>query len=518
MYYFLTDTFASQLSGIEHAQIKRLRLFQAHGIAAKIIVRRYNRFMARDLSANDLTTDEVINCFDILQQADQASSESVTIQAVIPDDDRLTIVEQDGAIIVMAGQRRLFVIHGFNQQIARTDLVDHVEYFDQVGSLVQADYYDPRGFKSMTDFYGQDGGVTKEVNYRVDGQPVVTSFYQRNPQTGNIGDTLWILSTDQGEHIYDNSDEVIAYVLDRLASQDQTLATFISDRAYAMDTPMRLMKQPAKHYVYWHNIYTPDYDHPATGQAYDTFAMEMKFADAFDGLIVPSQRERDDMAARIKEQGIDEADLPVWRIPAPTVSDEILQAPQQDFTQRRSYHVICVARIHEQKRLEDLISAFTITHQSIPEATLSIHGYVNDNELYQQLQQQVAAAGLTTAVKFVSYTNDIDNVYNEAQLLALSSRYEGLNMALVEAQAHGVPLVAYDCNYGSADVIVDGQNGYLVENSNVDQLAQRMRQLLENQAQLAEMSKHAYELADRFSESNIWQLWKDAGIVSEEEK
>ncbi|MDE3305861.1 glycosyltransferase [Lacticaseibacillus paracasei] len=126
---------------------------------------------------------------------------------------------------------------------------------------------------------------------------------------------------------------------------------------------------------------------------------------------------------------------------------------------------------------------------------------------------------LGDSVRFNDYTNDISQVYEQAQLLILPSRAEGLPLTLVEAQAHGLPIIASDVRYGARDIVNDGKDGFLVENGNVNQLAERIMALLADPAELMKFSEQAYQDSWKYSEEAVWKKWlplvEDAKKVAE---
>ena len=82
-------------------------------------------------------------------------------------------------------------------------------------------------------------------------------------------------------------------------------------------------------------------------------------------------------------------------------------------------------------------------------------------------------------------------------------------LSLVEAQSHGLPIVANDIKYGPADVVIDGQDGILTQNGDVDGLAKAIIDLLTDQEKLAKFSENAYQDSERYSEPNVMKLWNE---------
>lgn len=137
--------------------------------------------------------------------------------------------------------------------------------------------------------------------------------------------------------------------------------------------------------------------------------------------------------------------------------------------------VIYIGRVDPQKQPQQLIDAWSKVHKQIPNAVLRI---VGDGNLMQQTKEQVKRLGLEASVVFEGLRKDMENVYKEADVVILSSQYEGMPNVLIEAIGCGIPVVSYDCPIGPAEIIEDGINGYLVEQDNVDMLAQKTVQAL----------------------------------------
>ena len=166
--------------------------------------------------------------------------------------------------------------------------------------------------------------------------------------------------------------------------------------------------------------------------------------------------------------------------------------------------VIAVGRYCYQKDLGKLIDAWAIVCQEVEDWKLHL---VGDGEDRAMLQEQVKRLGLTDRVILGKAETDMKTVYRNASMLALSSRYEGLPMVLLEAQAAGLPIVSFECKCGPKDVIEDGVDGFLVEEGNVEKLAEGMLRLIKDETLRKSMGAVAYKRSERYAEESIMQQW-----------
>lgn len=121
--------------------------------------------------------------------------------------------------------------------------------------------------------------------------------------------------------------------------------------------------------------------------------------------------------------------------------------------------VVMLARLDPQKQLGEAIRAFARVVREVPKARLEIYGRGPDQATLQQLIDRLGLAG---SVTLKGYTSDAARVYQTASLSLLTSAYEGFGLVVLESLSHGCPVVSYDLQYGPADIITQGENGFLV--------------------------------------------------------
>lgn len=165
--------------------------------------------------------------------------------------------------------------------------------------------------------------------------------------------------------------------------------------------------------------------------------------------------------------------------------------------------VIAVGRYSWQKGFDMLINAWQIVYKSHPEWLLDIYGD-GDSNTYQTIADNM---GLSSVVRCNHSIRDINNEYIKSSIFVLSSRYEGLPLVLIEAMGAGLPVVSFSCPCGPKDMIDEGQNGLLVENGNVQQLADRLLYLINNESVRKSMGVKAAESVKCYSKDIVMKRW-----------
>ena len=166
--------------------------------------------------------------------------------------------------------------------------------------------------------------------------------------------------------------------------------------------------------------------------------------------------------------------------------------------------VIAVGRYTHQKGFERLIEAWHILSPEFPDWKLDIIG---DGEERDKLQQLIRFYHLEEQVTLASPTKSIDKVYLDASVLAMSSRYEGLPMVLLEAQAFGLPIVSFACKCGPKDIVADSETGFLVEENDIEGLARQLAKVMKDKNLRKQMGRKAKEASLRYAEDAVMAKW-----------
>lgn len=163
-----------------------------------------------------------------------------------------------------------------------------------------------------------------------------------------------------------------------------------------------------------------------------------------------------------------------------------------------NHQAIAVGRYVHQKGFDRLLKAWRLI--ATDGWTLRIAGEGN--------LKAIEESGNIPDNVVLGHSDDIRSEMLESSLFILSSRYEGLPMALLEAQACGLPSVCFNCKCGPKDIITDGGNGRLVPEGNIDGLAEAMEKLMHDAALRERMGAAAYANSGKYDIETIMPLWE----------
>ena len=164
--------------------------------------------------------------------------------------------------------------------------------------------------------------------------------------------------------------------------------------------------------------------------------------------------------------------------------------------------VIYVGRFSKQKDIDSLLRIWAIIHQQYPDWQLDIYGEGELKDNYLSIIQKMNAN-----INVFQPTANIMEVYREHSILLLTSLYEPFGLVFPEAMSCGLPVVAFDCPYGPADIITDGVDGYLIEDRDVELFAQRVGQLISDYDLRVKMGKAGIASSKRYQASCIIPQW-----------
>jgi glycosyltransferase involved in cell wall biosynthesis len=166
--------------------------------------------------------------------------------------------------------------------------------------------------------------------------------------------------------------------------------------------------------------------------------------------------------------------------------------------------VVAAGRFVPQKAFGRLIRAYAPLAASHPDWRLDIYGSGSTKPVLQKLIDEL---GIESNVILRGYSRDMPTVLAQSSIYALSSRFEGFPMVLLEAMSVGLPMVAYDCPRGPAETVEDGVNGRLVPDGDQAAFTAALEQLMDSKRLRRRMGAASLASAADYAMPNIVQRW-----------
>lgn len=503
MLYFINFGMPDYKSGIEHAELKRLRLFEQHHYPCKIITRDWSRILHKTAANAGVDDQHLLSMFDYFQGTDKVPKRRVTVDDIDLGMTNLSRVkdETNQRYLISRPDNRLLARVNYDRQ--DEEQVTTVELFDGYGNLYRVDNYDSRGFRSLLQWYSPDNKIDNEEWLTPEGQVVIRSFHKLDARGKLTITGWWLQDRKQYVHQFATMDQLFAYFLNVINETGKN--TFILDRSLLADDALIHLECPAYTVMHLHNSQAGNAQEPLHSILNNNYEYALVNINKYSAYICATARQTKDVIARFHPT------CDMYTIPVGIVPEKQLNASRVPEEQRTFGKIIAVARIAREKNLGDLIKAVKIAHDQVPAVTLDLYGYpdsANNYEEKRKLTKLIQDLDLKDVVTFKGYTNDVEAVENDAQIFGLTSTMEGFNLSIMEAISHGVVGVTYDVNYGPNDIVQDGQNGYVVGYGDYRAVAKRIIELLQDPALMQKMSDGAYDSAVRYSPDNVWQGWE----------
>lgn len=168
-------------------------------------------------------------------------------------------------------------------------------------------------------------------------------------------------------------------------------------------------------------------------------------------------------------------------------------------------NIVSVGRLVSQKNHRLLIEAFAKIAEEIDD-NLYIYG---EGNLRFELETLINEMGLKKRVFLPGIVDDVANTIKTAKLFVLSSDYEGMPNALMEAMALGIPVISTDCPCGGPQMLLnDIEEDLLVDVNNSEQLSNIMKKVLTSTQTLQKIELQVKAKAEIFSYERIFEDWQ----------
>ena len=173
--------------------------------------------------------------------------------------------------------------------------------------------------------------------------------------------------------------------------------------------------------------------------------------------------------------------------------------------------VLSMGRIEKtnQKGFLRLIDIWKLIQDSSEFKDWKLH-IVGDGDLKEKIENKIRDLNLTNSIILKPFTKDVESEYLSASIYAMTSHFEGLPMVLIEAQSYALPTISFDIATGPSDIIEDEKSGYLIEDNNLNEYANKLKTLMSDENLRAKMGAKSKEIVkSKFSKEVVMKQWEN---------
>ncbi len=168
--------------------------------------------------------------------------------------------------------------------------------------------------------------------------------------------------------------------------------------------------------------------------------------------------------------------------------------------------IVSIGRLSREKGFTDLIEVFRLLHEKKPDWHLDI---VGDGAERNKVVDMIYGYQLTNNVTVHGYLNrkEIDKLLSESSLYVMTSYTESFGIVLIEAMSYGIPCLAYTSAEGANDLIVNDQNGYLIENRDPDLMVEKLVELIDDPKKRQYLGKNGRKTSLNYTPDRVKDSW-----------
>ena len=185
------------------------------------------------------------------------------------------------------------------------------------------------------------------------------------------------------------------------------------------------------------------------------------------------------------------------------INEEFIGRNKKDKFKKR---IISVGRLNKQKNFELLIKAFARIQSKFPDFNLEILG---EGPLRSDLTNLIKELNLEDRVNLPGYVDDVSERLGDSALFVLSSNYEGMPNALMEAMATGLPCISTDCPIGGPKYLIeDAYSGFLTPINDEQKLSYVMEKVLSDKELQEKLGSNSKKITDKLNPDYIYANWE----------
>lgn len=169
-------------------------------------------------------------------------------------------------------------------------------------------------------------------------------------------------------------------------------------------------------------------------------------------------------------------------------------------------NLISIGRLSREKGYTDLIEIFKLVNEKRPDWHLDIIG---DGPEKNKIVDMIYLNHLTDKITLHGFLKrkEIDKLLNKSSIYLMTSYTESFGIVLIEAMSHGIPCIAFTSAEGANDLITNNENGYLVEDRNFENMADKIIELIDSYDKRNKLGENARKVSLNYTSDKVKSEW-----------
>lgn len=397
-------------------------------------------------------------------------------------------------------EEKILFIHHDDE--GRVSFINTMITSNRVQNL-QREWYDEKGYLSKTEIFNlSNDKVLTEIYYSTNGSICITKHFQNEHNKQILKHINLYDGNGRIKQFFSTEEEFIAYWLNELTDCDDNFI-FIMERSANYYQALKSLNKSnvkkigivhASHLVYGEKHLNETSLEIPLNSIYRDMLEQLNNTDILDRVIILTRRQLNDIENRFGQSK--------KLVCIPNMLNKEIE--RVDFSKRKLNKIVMLARYAPVKQHKSAVRVMQYVIDKMPNVVLEMYGNGPEKESVIKLVKEL---GLQNNIKVNSFANDVSELYNSAGLFILTSLSESFGISILEALSHGVPVVSYDIRYGPDEMIISGDNGYLIKPNDEKQMAEKIIEILNSKDKHFNMCENAYRLIEPFKIYNTTEKW-----------
>ncbi|WP_192978335.1 glycosyltransferase [Mammaliicoccus vitulinus] len=490
--YFLINSLDVDRGGLTKACIQQANLSADLGYETNILTFNYNGEYSELIGKvrqryNVKNKVKIHNMYDYFRNEYSINKKDIAIDQLIRNTDILEkVVNKDAYRVYDDGIYRNYITYRNNGS------VKGVDYFDDSRYRIKSEFFTPEGYSGKISYMDI---ITNKPRQMVFKNSKGMSYLSKwiNHETG-LANRIVLFKDNEIMKVLKNDKELKIYFIEQLILKNEN-PILVSDARNTDEIMANVKNIKAKKIIRLHsNHISAPFDH--SSEVAPTVKYALDNLDKIDCLAVLTNQQKEDITRRFKynekvvciPHGIDI-----------TAKTNIFGKPKV------GNDIVVVSRLVSLKQVNHIIEAVALIVKEKPDLRIKIYGS-GDQE--KNIKALIKKKHLETNIILMGYANNINEVYENALFSIVTSKTEGFSLSILESMANGTPVIAYNFNYGPNEIIVNNEDGRIIEKNNVKVLSETILELSNNRDLVSHMSKNALKnIENKFSKKQIKNMW-----------